>query len=76
MKFADFVSREAIRAELEAEDKEGVIREMVQALRDAGKISADQMEDVVRQVMKREELGSTGIGRGGRGSPHQAFERG
>jgi len=64
MKFADFVSREAIRAELEAEDKEGVIREMVQALRDAGKISAEQMEDVVRQVMKREELGSTGIGRG------------
>lgn len=64
MKFADFVSREAIRADLVAEDKEGVIREMVQALRDAEKISADQMEDVVRQVMKREELGSTGIGRG------------
>lgn len=64
MKFADFVSREAIRADLAAEDKEGVIREMVQALRDAGKISAEQMEDVVRQVMKREELGSTGIGRG------------
>ena len=32
MKFADFVSREAIRAELTADDKEGVIREMVQAL--------------------------------------------
>ncbi len=64
MKFADFVSREAIRADLVAEDKEGVIREMVEALRDSGKISPDQMEDVVRQVMKREELGSTGIGRG------------
>ena len=35
MKFADFVSREAIRADLTADDKEGVIREMVQALLDA-----------------------------------------
>ena len=32
MKFADFVSPEAIRAELAAVDKEGAIREMVQAL--------------------------------------------
>jgi PTS system fructose-specific IIA component/PTS system nitrogen regulatory IIA component len=64
MKFADFVSREAIRAELTAEDKEGVIREMVQALLDAGKINADEQESIVKAILKREELGSTGIGRG------------
>jgi mannitol/fructose-specific phosphotransferase system IIA component (Ntr-type) len=64
MKFADFVSREAIRAELTADDKEGVIREMVQALLDAGKIRADEQESIVRAILKREELGSTGIGRG------------
>lgn len=64
MKFADFVSREAIRAELTAEDKEGVIREMVQALLDASKIAESEYESIVRSVMKREELGSTGIGRG------------
>ncbi|HEX7376231.1 MAG TPA: PTS sugar transporter subunit IIA [Pirellulales bacterium] len=64
MKFADFVSREAIRAELTAEDKEGVIREMVQALLDASKIAESEYESIVKSVMKREELGSTGIGRG------------
>jgi fructose-specific phosphotransferase system IIA component len=64
MKFADFVSNEAIRAKLAAEDKEGVIREMAQALLDAGKIPNTEMESIVRAIMKREELGSTGIGRG------------
>ena len=35
MKFADFISPGAIRADLAADDKQGVIREMVQALLDA-----------------------------------------
>jgi len=64
MKFADFVSREAILAELGATDKEGTIREMVQGLLDAGKIEADEFESIVKAILKREELGSTGIGRG------------
>ena len=64
MKFADFVSREAIRGNLAAEDKEGVIREMAQALLDAGKIAASEFESIVKAILKREELGSTGIGRG------------
>lgn len=64
MKFADFVSREAIRADLTAEDKEGVIREMVHALLEASKIADSEYESIVKSVMKREELGSTGIGRG------------
>jgi PTS system fructose-specific IIA component/PTS system nitrogen regulatory IIA component len=64
MKFADFVSREAIRAELTATDKEGAIREMVQALLDAGKIDSKEVDSIVKAILKREELGSTGIGRG------------
>lgn len=64
MKFADFVSREAIRAQLTATDKEGAIREMVQALLDAATIEADEFESIVKAILKREELGSTGIGRG------------
>ncbi|MCH8046119.1 MAG: PTS sugar transporter subunit IIA [Planctomycetes bacterium] len=64
MKFADFVSVEAIQSGLEAEDKEEVIRELIQALLDVGKIDGDQMDSIVGAVMKREELGSTGIGRG------------
>jgi PTS system fructose-specific IIA component/PTS system nitrogen regulatory IIA component len=64
MKFSDFISREAIRAELTAEDKEGVIREMIQALSGAGKIESGEFESIVKAILKREELGSTGIGRG------------
>jgi PTS system fructose-specific IIA component/PTS system nitrogen regulatory IIA component len=64
MKFADFVSNEAIRAKLEADNKEGVIREMTQSLVQAGKVAASELEGIVRAILKREELGSTGIGRG------------
>ena len=64
MKFADFISREAIRAELTADDKEGVIREMIEALIKAGRVNGGEFESIVKAIMKREELGSTGIGRG------------
>jgi fructose-specific phosphotransferase system IIA component len=64
MKFVDFVSREAIRTNLEVDNKEQVIRAMATALLEAGKISADQHESIVEAILKREELGSTGIGRG------------
>ena len=64
MKFSDFVTLDAIRAHVDATTKEGVIREMVQALVDAGRISVDEMEGIVKAILKREELGSTGIGRG------------
>jgi fructose-specific phosphotransferase system IIA component len=64
MKFADFISHEAIRADLTAEDKEGVIREMVRTLLEAGRIKPDEQESIVKAILKREELGSTGIGRG------------
>ena len=64
MKFADFICREAILAELQAVDKEGAIREMVQALCTAGKVETEEFESIVKAILKREELGSTGIGRG------------
>jgi PTS system fructose-specific IIA component/PTS system nitrogen regulatory IIA component len=64
MKFADFVSRESVKASLKAFDKEGVIREMVASLRDCGEIKDDDHESIVKAILKREELGSTGIGRG------------
>ena len=64
MKFADFICRQAILAELQAVDKESAIREMVQALCTAGKVDKDEFESIVKAILKREELGSTGIGRG------------
>ena len=64
MKFADFVSRKAVRADLTADDKEAVIREMATALLEAGKIAPAEFEGIIKAILKREELGSTGIGRG------------
>ncbi|MEX2112169.1 MAG: PTS sugar transporter subunit IIA, partial [Pirellulales bacterium] len=64
MKFGDFVSTDAIRAQLAADDKESAIREMIGALLEAGSIASGEVESIVKAIMKREELGSTGIGRG------------
>ena len=69
MKFSEFVRFEAIKVPLVADDKEGVIRELVGTLADAGQIDRVDEESVVEGVISREKLGSTGIG-GGAAVPH------
>ncbi len=64
MKFSDFVKAETIVPELVATDKAGVIRELVASLVEHGQIKADEFESIFEAIMTREELGSTGIGRG------------
>lgn len=64
MKFSDFISVESIRSSVHATTKEGVIREMTQSLVDSGKITSGELDGIVKAIMKREDLGSTGIGRG------------
>jgi mannitol/fructose-specific phosphotransferase system IIA component (Ntr-type) len=64
MRMSDFVVREAILPQLAANTKEAVVREMVTSLRDAGYFKGGDIEDIVKAVLKRELLGSTGIGRG------------
>ena len=64
MRMSDFVVREAIVPDLTATNKEGVIREMVEGLRAAGQFRGADLEDIIRAILKRELLGSTGIGRG------------
>ena len=64
MKFCNFVKSESIKVDLDATSKEGVIRELVNALISSGMLTAEQEEPIVQAIMKREELGSTGIGRG------------
>ncbi len=64
MKFSDFVKTEAICPDLTSEEKDGVIQELVSSLVKTGQIKADQQESIVEAILKREELGSTGIGRG------------
>ncbi len=64
MRLGEFVVREAIIPSLSATSKEAVIRAMVESLRDAGQFHAADTEDLIRAILKRELLGSTGIGRG------------
>ncbi|MFN8709043.1 MAG: PTS sugar transporter subunit IIA, partial [Planctomyces sp.] len=64
MKLTNFVVREAIVPSLKSTTKEEVIREMVGSLRNQGAIRATEEDAVVAAILKREELGSTGIGNG------------
>jgi PTS system nitrogen regulatory IIA component len=64
MRMSDFVVKEAIIPDLKATTKEGVIREMVESLREAGRFKDTDTEDIIKAILKREMLGSTGIGRG------------
>jgi PTS system fructose-specific IIA component/PTS system nitrogen regulatory IIA component len=64
MAIADFVVREALLPNLTAAAKEGVVREMVESLRATGHVKPGEQENIVKAIMKREQLGSTGIGRG------------
>lgn len=64
MKFADFVSFDATRANLGSDSKEAVIRELVESLITAGSLNSDEADSILKAILKREELGSTGIGRG------------
>jgi len=63
MRMTDFVVRDSINPDLQATSKEGVIREMVEGLRGAGYFKGGEVEDIVKAILKRELLGSTGIGR-------------
>ena len=64
MRMSHFIVRDAILPHLTATTREGVVREMVQGLHAAGQFLNTDLEDVVRAVLRREQLGSTGIGRG------------
>ncbi len=64
MKLTDFVVKDAILPNLDVSTKEDAIRQMVEGLTKAGSISSDDSEGIVSAILKREELGSTGIGNG------------
>ncbi|MFN0050836.1 MAG: PTS sugar transporter subunit IIA [Planctomycetales bacterium] len=64
MKLLDFVVREAILTDVKVDSKEAAIRAMVESLQAAGSIQAGEQESIISAILKREELGSTGIGKG------------
>ena len=64
MKLRDFIVTEAIAPELDATDRDGAIRELVTALANAGALPQSTVDDVVAALVKREQNGSTGFGKG------------
>ena len=64
MNLSEFVVTEAIIPNLEATSKDAAVQAMVASLKDAGSIPAGDEESIVAAILKREELGSTGIGNG------------
>ena len=62
--FPSAILSPAILPSLAATTKEGVIRAMVESLREAGQFRGADLEDITRAILRRELLGSTGIGRG------------
>lgn len=70
MRLCNFIARDAIIPSLSAPAtgdvravKEAVVREMVGALHAAGHFRATDVDEIVKAVLRREDLGTTGIGR-------------
>jgi len=64
MKLKDFIVSKAIVAELRSADRDGVLRELVMSLAAAGALPEEAVDEVVAALIKREQNGSTGFGKG------------
>ena len=64
MKLSDFIVKDAIVAELEATERDTVIRELVTALAAAKAVQASDVDVIVKAIIDREKHGSTGFGKG------------
>lgn len=59
-----FLDSDAVLPDLKATHKHGVIREIVENLVHCGSLAHGDTESLVATLLRREELGSTGIGEG------------
>jgi len=66
MKILEVLDKEAILMDLQSKDKIGILNELVAPV---ARITGIDHNEIVRVLMERERLGSTGIG-GGIGIPH------
>jgi PTS system nitrogen regulatory IIA component len=66
MKICDVLDRRSILPDLKAQNKKGILEELVVPVAEIAGVS---QKDLAKVLMERERLGSTGIG-GGIGIPH------
>jgi fructose-specific phosphotransferase system IIA component len=64
MQIMDFLSKKAIVTDIKSTKKEDVIKELVDALIEAGDIEKRSGNKLIDSLMSREALGSTAIGQG------------
>lgn len=64
MRIKDFIDKDSIKLNLEGIKKKDHIKEMVNILVDNGLVEKDNLELIIKKLMEREKLGSTGIGQG------------
>ena len=64
MKLKEFIVGEAIIPQITASDRDGALRELVTSLAGAGALPAEAVDEVVAALIKREQNGSTGFGKG------------
>ena len=62
MKLYNLLMQDMVIAELESQDREGVLKEMVAFLKKKNKIAKDK--ELFEKLLQREKLGSTAIGEG------------
>ena len=73
MRFKEFLRRDAVIYSMAATEKRQALRELVEALANVRAVRKQDVSAIVSALMKRENLGSTGIGRGV-ALPHARFE--
>jgi mannitol/fructose-specific phosphotransferase system IIA component (Ntr-type) len=64
MKLKDFIVPQAIVPELAASERDAALRELTTSLAEAGALPKDAVDEVVAALIKREQNGSTGFGKG------------
>lgn len=73
MKLTELLTRESIVDDIQSTDKKGALRELAEVLRAARKPAAYKASDVLEALLKREKMGTTGMG-GGVALPHAKVE--
>lgn len=64
MTLSELIVHQAIVPQLSAGDRDGVIRELVAALAEAGSVERSNVEALCKATIDRERKGSTGFGKG------------
>ena len=62
MEVNEFINQDLIKMNLKSEDKDSVIKEMIEIMAE-NEIITDK-EEVIKKAMEREEKGTTGVGKG------------